>query len=64
MTSYSTSICPFESVKYGKEGKKLQKFKIWEKYQTQALKVVFATFLLIYIVYIKESTCETRKNVF
>ena len=25
--NYSTSICPFESGKYGKEGEKLQKFE-------------------------------------
>ena len=30
--NYSTSICPFQSGKYGKEGKKLQKFQIsWER---------------------------------
>ena len=28
------------------------------------LKVLSATFLLVYIVCLKESTCETRKNVF
>ena len=28
------------------------------------LKVVSATFLLFYFVYLKESTCETRKNAF
>ena len=28
------------------------------------LKVVPATFLLVCFVYLKESTCETRKNVF
>ena len=27
ITNYSTSICPFESEKCGKEGKKLQKFE-------------------------------------
>ena len=31
---------------------------------TLALKVVPATFLLICFVCLKESTCETRKNVF
>ena len=30
MTNYSTFICPFESVKYGIEGKKLQKFEYLE----------------------------------
>ena len=29
--NYSTSICPFESGKYGKEGKKSQKFEYLEK---------------------------------
>ena len=29
--NYSTSICPFESGKCGKEGKKLQKFEYLEK---------------------------------
>ena len=29
--NYSTAICPFESGKYGKEGKKLQKFEYLEK---------------------------------
>ena len=28
--NYSTSICPFESGKCGKEGKKLQKFEYLE----------------------------------
>ena len=28
------------------------------------LKVVSATFLLVFFVCLKESTCETRKNVF
>ena len=28
--NYSTSICPFESGKFGKEGKKLQKFEYLE----------------------------------
>ena len=28
------------------------------------LKVVFAIFLLVCFVYLKERTCETRKNVF
>ena len=28
--NYSTSICPFESGKYGKEEKKLQKFEYLE----------------------------------
>ena len=30
MTSYSTSICPSESGKIGKEGKKLQKSEYFE----------------------------------
>ena len=30
----------------------------------QTLKVVSATFLLVYFVSLKESTCETRKNAF
>ena len=29
-----------------------------------SLKVVSATFLLVCFVYLKERTCETRKNVF
>ena len=28
--NYSTSICPFESGKHGKEGKKLEKFEYLE----------------------------------
>ena len=28
--NYSTSICPFEPIKCGKEGKKLQKFEYLE----------------------------------
>ena len=31
---------------------------------TAKLKVVSATFLLVCFLYLKESTCETRKNVF
>ena len=42
--------------------------KIWshllKKFLMENLKVVSATFLLICFVYLKESTCETRKNVF
>ena len=30
MTNYSTSICPFESGKGGKEGEELQKFEYLE----------------------------------
>ena len=30
MKNYSTSICPFESGKRGKEGKKIQKFEYLE----------------------------------
>ena len=38
---------------------------IWESLnQSLSLKVVSATFLLVYFVYLKESTYETRKNVF
>ena len=31
--------------------------------KSNSLKVVFATTLLVCIVFLKESTCETRKNV-
>ena len=30
ITNYSTPICPLESVKCGKEGRKIQKFKYLE----------------------------------
>ena len=35
-----------------------------EKNDNNNLKVVSATFLLVCFVCLKESTCETRKNVF
>ena len=35
-----------------------------EKNDNNNLKVVSATFLLVLFVCLKESTCETRKNVF
>ena len=38
--------------------------KFSKKMSSSILKVVFATFLLVYFACLKESTCETRKNVF
>ena len=38
---------------------------IMEEYgEVKSLKVVSATFLLVYFLSVKESTCKTRKNVF
>ena len=33
------------------------------RFTTLILKVVSATFLLVHFLYLKDSTCETRKNV-
>ena len=38
--------------------------KMEENRGSSSLKVVSATFLLVYFLSLKESTCETRKNVF
>ena len=44
--NYSTSICPFESGKCGKEGKKLQKFEYLENEKSFAdeMKNIFHSF--------------------
>ena len=44
--NYSTSICPFESGKYGKEGEKLQKFEYLknEKSFLDEIKNIFHSF--------------------
>ena len=36
--NYSTSVCPFESGKSGKEGEKLQKFEYLEKKRAFSMK--------------------------
>ena len=43
---YSTSICPFESGKYGKEGKKLQKYEYLENEKSllDEIKNIFLSF--------------------
>ena len=43
---YSTSICPFESGKCGKQGKKLQKFEYLENKKSFLFKI--KTFLIIF----------------
>ena len=44
--NYSTSICPFESGKCGKEGKKLQKFEYLENEKSflDEIKNIFHSF--------------------
>ena len=44
--NYSTSICPFESGKCGKEGKKLQKFEYLENKMSvlHKIKIIFIVF--------------------
>ena len=44
--NYSTSICPFESIKYRKEGEKLQKFECLEngKNLLDEIKNIFLVF--------------------
>ena len=44
--NYSTSICPFESGKCGKEGKKLQKFEYLENKKSflDEIKNIFQSF--------------------
>ena len=44
--NYSTSICPFESGKFGKEGKKLQKFEYLENEKSflDEIKNIFHSF--------------------
>ena len=44
--NYSTSICPFESRKCGKEGKKLQKFEYLENKKSflDEIKSIFHNF--------------------
>ena len=44
--NYSTSICPSESGKYGKEGKKLQKFEYLENEKSflDEIKNIFHSF--------------------
>ena len=37
---------------------------VLQKVQTNPLKVVSATFFIVYFVCLKKSICETRKNVF
>ena len=46
MINYSTSICPFESRKCGKEGKKLQKFEYLENKTSflEEIKTIFIVF--------------------
>ena len=46
ITNYSTSICPFESGKYAKEGKNLQKFKYLENKKSflDEIKNIFHSF--------------------
>ena len=46
MINYSTSICPFESRKCGKEGKKLQKFEYLENKTSflEEIKNIFIVF--------------------
>ena len=43
---YSNSICPFESGKYGKEGKKLQKYEYLENEKSllDEIKNIFLSF--------------------
>ena len=41
-----------------------QIYKVSTASSMEPLKIVSATFLLVYFVSLKESTCETRKNVF
>ena len=45
--NYSTSICPFESGKCGKEGKKLQKFEHLEN-EKSFLDEIKKTFFIIF----------------
>ena len=44
--NYSTSICPFEYGKFGKEGKKLQKFEYLENEKSflDEIKIIFHSF--------------------
>ena len=44
--NFSTSICPFESRKCGKEGKKLQKFEYLKtkKSSLDEIKIIFHSF--------------------
>ena len=44
--NYSTSVCPFESGKFGKEGKKLQKFEYLENEKSflDEIKNIFHSF--------------------
>ena len=44
--NYSTSICPFKSGKYGKEGKKLRKFEYFknEESLSDEIKNIFHSF--------------------
>ena len=46
MTNYSISICPFESGKCGKEGKKSQKLEYLEKEKSflDEIKKIFCSF--------------------
>ena len=46
IVDYSTSICPFESGKYGKEGKKLQKYEYLENEKSllDEIKNIFLSF--------------------
>ena len=39
-------------------------FDLKKKMYSEILKVVSATFLLVYFVSLTEGTCETKKNVF
>ena len=52
-----------KQLSYGK--RKIQEVnKTTEGYMANLLKVVSAKFLLVCFLHLKESTCETRKNVF
>ena len=44
--NYSTSLCPFESGKFGKEGKKIQKFEYLENEKSvlDEIKNIFHSF--------------------